>query len=42
MDCIANALGYIYANRESYKGLKLTYQGPIISLRHFTAGFELL
>lgn len=42
MDCIANALGYIYENRKSYRGLKLVYQGPILSLRHFTAGFELL
>ena len=42
MDCIANALGYIYQNRHTYKGLKLVYQGPILSLRHFTAGFELL
>lgn len=42
MDCIANALGYIYENRKSYKGLKLVYQGPIVSLRHFTAGFEYL
>lgn len=42
MDCIANALADIYRNRASYKGLKLTYEGPIQSLRHFTAGFELL
>jgi tryptophanase len=42
MDCIANALADIYANRASYKGLKLTYEGPIQSLRHFTAGFELI
>ena len=42
MDVIANALGYIYENREKYKGLKLTYEGKITSLRHFTAGFELL
>lgn len=42
MDCIANALSYIYQNRKDYRGLKLVYQGPIQSLRHFTAGFELL
>lgn len=42
MDCIANALGYIYQHRHEYKGMKLTHQGTIISLRHFTAGFELL
>lgn len=42
LDVIAEALGDIYANRESYKGMKLTYEGSITSLRHFTAGFELL
>ncbi len=42
MDVIANALGEIYRNREQYKGMKLVYEGPITSLRHFTAGFELL
>lgn len=42
MDVIANALGEIYKNREQYRGMKLVYEGPITSLRHFTAGFELL
>lgn len=42
LDVIAEALGDIYQNREAYKGMKLTYEGPITSLRHFTAGFELL
>ena len=42
MDCIVEALAYIYENRASYSGLKLVYEGPITSLRHFTAGFELL
>lgn len=42
MDCIANALAYIFEHRNEYKGMKLTHQGSIISLRHFTAGFELL
>lgn len=42
MDVIANALGEIYRNRDQYKGMKLVYEGPITSLRHFTAGFELL
>lgn len=42
LDCIVNALDYIYQNRDSYKGMKLVYEGPILSLRHFTAGFELL
>lgn len=42
MDVIANALGEIYKNREQYKGMKLVYEGSVTSLRHFTAGFELL
>ncbi len=42
MQVIANALGDIYENRDQYKGMKLVYEGPILSLRHFTAGFELL
>ncbi len=42
LDVIAEALGDIYANRDQYKGMKLVYEGPITSLRHFTAGFELL
>ena len=42
LDCIVEALDYIYQRRDSYKGMKLVYEGPITSLRHFTAGFELL
>lgn len=42
LDVIAEALGDIYKNRDSYRGMKLVYEGPITSLRHFTAGFELL
>lgn len=42
LDCIVNALDYIYQNRSQYKGLKLVYEGKITSLRHFTAGFGLL
>ena len=42
IDVIANALGHIYKNRNNYKGMKLVYEGKITSLRHFTAGFELL
>lgn len=42
LDVIAEALGDIYKNRSSYKGLKMVYEGPITSLRHFTAGFELI
>lgn len=42
LDVIANALGDIYKARKEYKGMKLVYEGPITSLRHFTAGFELL
>ena len=42
LDVIANALIEIYKNRDSYKGMKLVYEGPVTALRHFTAGFELL
>lgn len=42
MDVIADALGDIYENRDHYRGMKIVHQGPIVSLRHFTAGFELL
>lgn len=42
LDCIVNALDYIYQHRDEYKGMKLVYEGPITSLRHFTAGFDLL
>lgn len=42
LDCIVDALDYIYQHRDSYKGMKLVYEGPILALRHFTAGFELL
>lgn len=39
---IAEALGNIYKRRDEYRGMKIVQQGSIISLRHFTAGFELL
>ncbi|WP_077213113.1 tryptophanase [Bacillus dakarensis] len=42
LDVIVSALGEIYEQREKYRGMKLVYEGPITSLRHFTAGFELL
>ena len=42
LNVIAEALGDIYKNREDYKGMRLVYEGPITSLRHFTAGFELI
>jgi tryptophanase len=42
LEVIANALGDIYENRDQYRGMKLVYEGPILALRHFTAGFELL
>ena len=42
LDCIVDALEYIYQHRDEYKGMKLVYEGPITALRHFTAGFELL
>ncbi len=42
LDCIVNALAYIYQHRDEYKGMKMVYEGKITALRHFTAGFELL
>ncbi|GKX28338.1 tyrosine phenol-lyase [Vallitalea longa] len=42
LDVIVNALSDIYKNRDSYKGMKIVHEGPILALRHFTAGFELL
>jgi tryptophanase len=42
IEVIARALGDIYRNRDVYSGMKLVYEGPVMSLRHFTAGFELL
>lgn len=42
LDVIVEALSDIYKNRDSYKGLRMVYEGPITSLRHFTAGFELI
>ncbi len=38
MDVVAQALANIYDRRESVKGLRFTYEPPI--LRHFTAEFE--
>ena len=40
MDVVVNALADVFERRNEMKGLKLTYEGPIISLRHFTAKFE--
>ena len=42
MDVVVNALEDVYKRRDQMKGLKIIYEGPIISLRHFTAKFELL
>ena len=42
MDVVVNSLEDVYKRRESARGLKITYEGPIISLRHFTAKFKLL
>lgn len=42
LDCIVEALSFIYSQRDTYRGMKLVYEGPITSLRHFTAGFEFL
>lgn len=39
---IADGLAKVYEKRDTYRGLKMVYEGPILSLRHFTAGFELL
>ncbi len=40
MDVVVNSLADVYQRRNEMKGLRITYQGPIISLRHFTAKFE--
>ena len=40
MDVVVNALADVFERRNEMKGLKLTYEGPIISLRHFTAKFK--
>tara|TARA_S200000501_G_scaffold266716_1_gene250473 strand:+ start:877 stop:2268 length:1392 start_codon:yes stop_codon:yes gene_type:complete len=42
MDVVINALDDVFKRRKQMKGLKLTYEGPIISLRHFTAKFEMI
>ena len=42
MDVVINALQDVFKRRDQMKGLKLTYEGPIISLRHFTAKFEMI
>ena len=42
MDVVINALDDVFKRRDQMKGLKLTYEGPIISLRHFTAKFEMI
>ncbi|MFL2603605.1 MAG: tryptophanase [Flavobacteriaceae bacterium] len=42
MDVVINALEDVFKRRDQMKGLKLTYEGPIISLRHFTAKFEMI
>jgi len=40
MDVVINALEDVYKRRDQMKGMELTYEGPIISLRHFTAKFK--
>ena len=42
LDVIIAAVGDIFENRDQYSGMKLVKAGPITSLRHFVAGFELL
>jgi tryptophanase len=39
LDVVAEALGDIYEHRSEYGGMKLVFEGPITSLRHFTAAF---
>ena len=40
MDVVIKSLEDVYKRRDQMKGLKLTYEGPILSLRHFTAKFK--
>lgn len=42
MDVVVNALADVYERRNDMKGLRIIYEGPILSLRHFTAKFELV
>ncbi|MDB4292231.1 tryptophanase, partial [Maribacter sp.] len=42
MDVVVNALADVYERRDAMKGLRIIYEGPILSLRHFTAKFELV
>ena len=42
MDVVVNALSDVYERRKQLKGLKIIYEGPILSLRHFTAKFDLI
>lgn len=42
MDVVVNSLADVYERRDTMKGLRIIYEGPILSLRHFTAKFELL
>jgi len=40
MDVVVNSLADVYERRDEMKGLRIIYEGPILSLRHFTAKFE--
>lgn len=42
MDVVVNSLADVYERRNDMKGLRIIYEGPILSLRHFTAKFELV
>ncbi len=42
MDVVVNSLADVYERRAEMKGLRIIYEGPILSLRHFTAKFELV
>lgn len=42
LDVVANALADVFKRREMMRGLRISYEGPVLSLRHFTARFQLL
>lgn len=42
LDVIVEGLARVYERRNELTGMKLTYEGPVKALRHFTAGFERL
>jgi len=42
MDVVANAMADVYARRETLRGLIIIHEGPVFSLRHFTARFAMI